>query len=50
MKPKKVKCIYILWKGSGMQAMQFWQPTLKACLEQAGVKRSSVIDWWKEYE
>lgn len=45
MSKKKVKCIYILWKGGGIYATQFWKPTLKACLEQVGAKRSSVIDW-----
>ena len=47
---RKVKCIWVHFKGDAY-AMQFWDcKTLGDCLRRFGMKRSSVSSWWREYE
>lgn len=47
---RKVKCIWVLFKGDAY-AQQFWDcETLGDCLKRWGAKRSAVISWWREYE
>lgn len=47
---RKVKCVWVLFKGDAY-AMQFWDcETLGDCLKRFGMKRSSVSSYWFEYE
>ena len=47
---RKVKCIWVHFKGDAY-AMQFWDcKTLGDCLRRFGMKRNSVSSWWREYE
>lgn len=47
---RKVKCVWVLFKGDAY-ATQFWDcETLSDCLDRWNEKRSHVASWWKEYE
>jgi hypothetical protein len=47
---RKIRCIYVLFKGDAY-ATQFWEEkTLSECLSSIGLKRSNVSSWWVEYE
>ena len=47
---KQKKTVCLMLRGCVYSYTVYECHTLKAAMERLGIKRSHIIDWWKEYK